>query len=225
MSKIKKIFFDIIESLIRNISGGIGIFIRKVYYKTRFKNFGNNIRIEEGVIFQGLENISIGDNSWIGAYSIITAYPSNTISKNTHIVKKENMSFDAKIGEINIGKFVHIGNNNIIQGFGGVVIEDFCVTSSGVKLYSQSNLPYWPNNLNIKTVSNSRAKDRVVPVISHPIVLKEGSWLAINVLCFGGTVGNYTFVKSNSLILGDLKSNSIYSGNPIKFLKHRFNEA
>ena len=72
---IKTIIFSIIESLIRNISGGLGQRIRYFYYKNRFKHCGSNVKIDEGVIFQNPENINIGNNVWFLPYSIITARP------------------------------------------------------------------------------------------------------------------------------------------------------
>ena len=69
--------FSILESLIRNISGGLGQRIRYSYYKNRFNWCGTNVKIDEGVIFQNPENIRVGSNVWFLPYSIITAKPIN----------------------------------------------------------------------------------------------------------------------------------------------------
>ncbi len=41
---LQKIIFPIIESCIRNISGGLGQRIRYQYYKRRFKSCGKNVK-------------------------------------------------------------------------------------------------------------------------------------------------------------------------------------
>ena len=85
---LKKIVYPLIESCIRNISGGLGQRIRYQYYKRRFKRSGSNVKIDEGVIFQTPENISIGNDVWFLPYSIITARSSN-INLDQRILRKK----------------------------------------------------------------------------------------------------------------------------------------
>lgn len=58
MSKVKRkilhVFFDIVETIIRNISGRLGIFLRRLYYSKRLAQCGKNLRIDEGLLFKGL---------------------------------------------------------------------------------------------------------------------------------------------------------------------------
>ena len=83
---LKKIIYPLIESCIRNISGGIGQRIRYQYYRRRFKSCGVNVKIDEGVIFQTPENMEIGSNVWFMSYSIITARPIG-FKLDIHIIK------------------------------------------------------------------------------------------------------------------------------------------
>ena len=219
---LQKIIFPIIESCIRNISGGIGQRIRYQYYKRRFKSCGVNVKIDEGVIFQTPENIEIGSHVWFLPFSIITARPFHTNLENKLIYKKENKSFDIDIGSIKIGNEVSIGAYNIIQGMGGIIINNKVTTSARVSIYSFSHYPFDKNDLTKVTYANSMVKSKSVSCIESPVVLKEGVWLGLNVIVFGGTVGKNCFVVTNSVVIDDLGENSYAVGNPAKKIKNRF---
>lgn len=222
LNKIKKTMLAIIESLIRNISGYIGIKLRYFYYKNRFKNCGNNVRIDEGVIFRNPENISIGDDVWINSYSIFTARPLDNVIKNRILVKKTNYNFFANIGEIVIGNNSGIGSFSTIQGFGGIVIENNVTLSDYVKLFSFSHLPYDPKDKSKITLSSSVNKGSEIACIESPLVIKTGSWLGLNCTMFKGTIGKNCFIATNSAILDDIEQNSYASGSPAKKIKDRF---
>lgn len=219
---LKKIVYPLIESCIRNISGGLGQRIRFQYYKRRFKSCGSNVKIDEGVIFQTPENISIGNDVWFLPYSIITARSSNINLDQRILRKKKNDSFDIPIGDISIGNEVMIGAYNIIQGFGGLVISDKVTTSARVSIYSFSHVPYDINDRSKITYANSMVKSDNIACIESPIVLEKGVWLGLNVIVFGGVIGENSFVSSNSIVLNSLPKNSYASGKNAEKLKDRF---
>ena len=82
----------------------------------------------------------------------------------------------------------------------------------------------WLDETKKKTTKATMIKDKIVPSISYPIILREGAWLAVGVCVYGGTIGKYTFVKTNSVVLGDLEEYAIYSGNPAKYNKKRYED-
>jgi acetyltransferase-like isoleucine patch superfamily enzyme len=217
-----KIIYPFIESIIRNISGGIGQRIRYQYYKRRFKSCGVNVKIDEGVIFQTPENMSIGSDVWFLPFSIITARGLNTKINDRILHKKKNKSFNISIGSIQIGNEVSIGAYNYIQGMGGLIIEDRVTTSARVSIFSFSHYPYDENDPSRITYANSMVKSSSISCIESPIVLMRGVWLGLNVIILGGTIGENSFVTSNSVVLDDLKENSYAHGSPAKKIKKRF---
>jgi acetyltransferase-like isoleucine patch superfamily enzyme len=219
---LKRILLSIAESMMRNISGGIGQRMRFVYYKRRFKTCGSNVKIDEGVIFHNPENISVGNNVWFLPYSIITARPLGEKINNRLIYKKINSKFISNIGSINIGNEIQIGSFNIIQGYGGLDIGNKVTTSSKVSIYSYSHYPFDKNNLSLITYANSMIKNGCISCIESPILIEEGCWIGLNVIVFGGAMGKNTFVTANSIVLSDLPENSYASGNPAKKIKKRF---
>ena len=217
----KKIIYSSIETIIRNISGGIGQRIRRLYYTKRFKSCGYNLKIDEGVIFHNPENIIIGNDVWFLPYSIITARELNLTISNRILRKRANKEFNYKIGSIVIGNEVSIGAYNIIQGYGGISIEDRVTTSANVSIYSFSHYPNDREDPSKITHASSMVKSDAISCIESPIVIKTNAWLGLNTSVFAGTIGKNSFVSTNSVVISDLKENSYASGSPATKIKNR----
>lgn len=222
LKKLKILINDLIITVITNISGGIGRRIRYWYWSKKFKKCGKNVFIDEGVIIQNPEWISVGDNVWIDKYCILIA---GSVNLEKRIVRrKKNNDFQVRDGELIIGNGVHIGAFNIIQALGGIYIGDFVTTSAGVKIYSLSNYPYDINNPELITYANCNVEKYNKPVsyIISPIVIKEGVWIALNTIVLSGIIGENSFIATNSIVLSNIPPNSYALGNPAKKIKERF---
>jgi galactoside O-acetyltransferase len=218
---LKRIFNDLLVSILRNISGSTGRKLRYYYYKNKFKTCGINVYIDEGVIFLNPQMISIGNNVWIDRYSIITAGKASL--NNSSVKKIDNKNFLYSEGELIIGDGVHIGAFNILQAHSGIFVGSYVTTSSGVKIYSLSNYPFDENNTNIITYTNSLVgEERRTAYITSPIVIEEGVWLALDCIVLGGTIGKNSFVTTGSVVINDISENSYASGNPAVKIKNRF---
>lgn len=219
---IKQIYRDLVGSVIIGMPGPTGRKMRYWYYKNKFKKCGRNVVIDEGVIIQNPEWISIGNNVWIDRYCVLIAGRVNY--RNDSIIKEiSNKDYLFAEGELIIGSNVHIGINNIIQSHVGVVLGDNSTTSAGVKIYSLSNSCSSEIDKSTVTYANSTGSGKVAYVKS-PVVIKAGVWVALNVCVLGGTIGENSFVKSNSVVYKSIPENSIASGSPAKKISNRFGE-
>lgn len=216
----KILLYNLIESLIRDISGPLGRKLRYWYWSKRFKKCGKNVLIDEGVIIQGAEWISIGNNVWIDKYCILMAGPVNL--EGQIVKRRDNKNFKWEIGELVIGDEVHIGIFNIIQAHGGVYIGNKVTTSAGVKIYSLSNYPFDENNPEVITYANCMVRNSPVAYILSPIVIEDGVWIGLNSIVLGGCIGKNSFIVSGSIVLKDIPENSYASGYPAKKIKDRF---
>lgn len=219
---MKRIFLSIIESCIRNIGGGLGQRIRYQYYKKRFKQCGKNVKIDIGVIFENLENISIGNNVWFLPYSMITARAKGLVITDRIEKKIPNLNYTYTIGEIIIDDEVAIGAYNIIHGYGGLKISARVTTSAKVSIYSYSHYPYDENDRTRITYANSMVRSENIACVESPIVIEEGVWVGLGTSIFGGNIGKNTFITAHSIVLSDLEENSYASGSPAKKIKNRF---
>lgn len=222
IKKLKIIAFSLVESLIRNISGGLGQRLRYFYYSKRLKSCGKNVRIDEGVIIHNPQNIRMGNDIWILPYTTITARNLEYRIGDRILIVKSNDQFKDDEGEIIIEDQVSIGSYNIIQGFGGLRIKSRVTTSARVSIYSYSHYPFDRSNPSKITYANSMVKSSDISCISSPVVIEEGAWLGLNVIVMGGTIGKYSFVSSNSVVINGLPENSYASGYPAKKQKNRF---
>ena len=218
MDRLKKIIFSLIESLIRDISGSVGRKIRYLYYKHRFAQCGKNVIIDEGVIFENPEKMYFGNNVWIDKYCILIAGErkvSSEISK-----EKRNKNYKFQEGELHREDNVHIAPMCILQAHGGIYIGRNSGLSSGVKIYSLSNLP-----------ANPKKKSEVVhfsPLgkpfyLKGAVVIENNVGIALNSIILPGvTIHKDSFVAPNSVVLTDVSENSFVQGNPARKVKNRF---
>lgn len=198
--------------------GRTGVRLRRAYYQKNLKHCGENLVVDVGVCIDGPELISIGDNVYIDKYCVIAT--GKTLSGN--IKRKINKSFQYAEGEIVIGNDVHIAQSCIIMGYGGVSIGDKCGLSSGVKLYSLTNVPNdWSDPA--KRISIMPLGSSTAPYILSPVVFHGNVWIALNSIVLpGADVGEDTFVASQSVVSSKVRENSYISGQPAKKIRERF---
>jgi galactoside O-acetyltransferase len=171
---VAKSFLALFEGAIRNMPGGFGYKIRYYYYKLFLKRLGKNVLIDVGVFLNGPANISIGDYTWIDTHCRIEAH----------------------LGEIQIGKRVHIAAMTIIGAREPVIIGDYVGIASGVKIYANSEHP-----AKGKRMSGPMVPEEMKAFHSKPITLEKDSFVGANsVLLPGARLGEGAVVGANCVI-------------------------
>jgi acetyltransferase-like isoleucine patch superfamily enzyme len=216
LGKFAKAIKSLILFFIVFLPGDLGIVLRRLYYKRKFKSCGNNLIVETGVFVDNPHLVSVGDNVVIDKYCII----SSGIDLTGIINRKDNLDFFYSEGEIVIGNDVHLVHNCIVMGYGGVKISDKCTLSAGCKIYSMTNLAYDPED-RFKKVSIMPYSQAFFLV--SPVVLKENVWLGLHSTVMPGvTIGQDSFSVVNSVIVRSAEENSYLSGNPATSIRNRF---
>ena len=151
--------------------------------------------IDVGVIFSGPANISIDEYTWIEPYCII----------------------NAMLGEVKIGKRVHMGSFINIGSREPVVIEDYVAIGASSKIYSNSQTVQ-PN----KRMSGSMIPEEDKAFYSAPTYLRKDSFIGANVVILPGVeVGRGAVVGANSVLTKSVLPWNIVSGIPAKKLMER----
>jgi acetyltransferase-like isoleucine patch superfamily enzyme len=190
-----KSVLSLIEGLLRNIPGAIGYKLRYYYYKMVCKKIGKNVLIDVGVILHGSSNISIDDYTWIDSYCII----------------------QAMLGEVRIGKRVHIGSFVIIGSREPVIIEDYVGIGASSKIYSNSE-----KAKDGKRMSGPMIPDEDKAYYSAPVFLRKDSFVGANsVILPGVELGEGSVVGANSLVTKSVEPWDIVVGVPVKKLMKR----
>ena len=225
MKLLYNLFFGIIETLIRNISGPLGLLLRRAYYKIRLKKCGKNLKVSIGVEIINPSKVQVGNNVWLDDYSIIIA-GDHKLTGNKKEIFVQNNNFRLNQGDVKIGNYIHIAPYCILNGFGaGIHIKDDTTLAAGVKVYSASNTYKDKSSENKKTISMSpKSKNYSVVYYKKPVVIGERSFVSLNTVIICAELGDDVLVKANSVVLRDVIAHSVVVGNPAIVEKSDYNK-
>lgn len=190
-----KSFVSLFEMLIRYIPGGFGYMLRYWYYKCMIKHMGKNVLIDVGVFLYGTKNISIGDYVWIDT----------------------GVRLEAMLGEITIGKRVHIAPNAIIAAREPVIIHDYVGIGAGAKIYANSERPFGG-----KRMSGPMIPEKYKAYYSKKIIIGKDSCVGTgSVLLPGAGIGEGAVVGANTVIKKEIAPYDIVAGLPPRIIGKR----
>jgi acetyltransferase-like isoleucine patch superfamily enzyme len=118
-------------------------------------------------------------------------------------------------GKIRIGRGCWIFQNAYLSGHGGIVLGDKVILQNNVSIISSQHDYSVPGT----TIAESRLRDY------PPIVIEDGVWVSPGVMILPGShIRKGCLIGAGAVVTRSLKTreNSIYVGNPARFLKKRF---
>jgi maltose O-acetyltransferase len=139
----ESIRYTYLAYILRDIPGGVGIYLRRQFYKKRFKRAGKNLIVLTGTFILNPQNIECGDNVHIGINNYIQAGGGLTIGSDAmlgpfvkiwtqnHNYKDYDMPVHSQgyfYKPVSIGADVWIGANVFIMP--GVHLGDKCIISA-----------------------------------------------------------------------------------------------
>lgn len=108
-----------------------------------------------------------------------------------------------------IGKYTCVGPNSELYNKDIITIGDNCVISQGAFLCTASH----------------DITDKINPLITKPIILEDGVWVAADAFVgMGVTVGEGAVVGARAAVFKDVEPWTVVGGNPAKFIKKRLIE-
>ncbi|MDV2502404.1 MAG: acyltransferase [bacterium] len=176
--------------------GPAGYAIRRILYRWKLKSLGKNCILDVGLRIAGAENISIGDYTWIDAYTTIYAL----------------------FGPIKIGKRIHISPSCVINtGPEGVEIQDYVGVATGCHIYGHTEM-----HKEGKRISGPMIPWRYKGFHSARVVLEKDSFLGANCVVLPGvTIGEGAVVGAGSIVNKDIPPWSIAVGSPLRVIRKR----
>jgi acetyltransferase-like isoleucine patch superfamily enzyme len=109
-------------------------------------------------------------------------------------------------------------------GEGEIVIGDYCVLSSGVRIRSALSVRIGDSCMLAERcfITDADWHDvyhRIYPGKRAPVVIGDNVWLADSVtVCKGVTIGDNSIVGAASVVTRDIPANAIAAGNPAKVI-------
>lgn len=156
------------------------------------KSIGENVKISERAVIYNPELISIGDNSRIDDFCLLS-------------------------GNIAIGKFVHVTPMCLIAGgTPGVILQDYVTIAYGVKIFSQSD------DYSGETMTNSLIPKKYKREIFKSVYVGRFAIIgAGSVVLPGADVCEGVSIGAMSLVLYPTEPWGIYAGVPVRYVKKR----
>lgn len=211
---------ELVECVLRYWPGLTGLWLRRVYYRLRLKHMGRGVIISTGVRFFGPRFISVGDQTHIDMDCILLAGPPAPPA-SVEIRRVQNPYYMHGVGELVIGRGVHVAPGCLINALGGVQIGDFCGCTAGTRIFSITNHYCSFADRTRRVLFTARADPRTL--IIGPVVMEDNTGLALNsVMLPGATLRTDSFVGIGSVVRDEIPPNMIAAGNPAKPLKPRF---
>tara|TARA_B100000700_G_scaffold185633_1_gene204489 strand:+ start:97 stop:630 length:534 start_codon:yes stop_codon:yes gene_type:complete len=166
-----------------------GFYENKTLNKAGFKKIGKNVKISKSCLIIGLKNISLGSNIRIDAFTSIIADK----------------------GFLRLGNNIHFGGHGHILCAGGVIIQNNCTFSQGVRIYSQSDdySGKKPTGLFVKNKQQNYKRGKVI--IGAKSLIGSGSIILPNV-----KISKNTSIGALSLVNKHILKPGTYSGIPVK---------
>ncbi|MFJ8265538.1 putative colanic acid biosynthesis acetyltransferase [Peribacillus asahii] len=111
--------------------------------------------------------------------------------------------------KVSIGDNSWIGDNVNFYSLDEILIGSNCVISQDTYLCTGShdmNDPYFG-------------------LITKPIIIKDGAWIASDVFVYPGiTINEMAVIAARSTVTKDVPPNEVFAGSPARFVKKRFKE-
>lgn len=162
--------------------------------KMDFKRLGKNVLISDKTSLYNCENISIGNNSRIDDFCVLSAGQ----------------------GGIEIGDYVHIAVYSSLIGNGKITLSDFSGLSSRVSIYSSND------DYSGYALTNPTVKDKYKKILQKDVFLGKHVIVGSGTVILPGvTLEEGVSVGALSLVRTDCLEFGIYAGVPARLIKER----
>ncbi|MGQ7853185.1 acyltransferase [Pedobacter sp. WC2501] len=148
-----------------------------------------------------------GKNSRIRSRTRLDVLPFNNFEMGDNSIIEDFCTINNGVGAVYIGNRTLIGMSNVL--IGPVNIGDDVIIAQNVVI-SGLNHSYQDINLPISKQ----------PVITSPVKIGEGSWIAANaVITAGVTIGAHVVIAAGAVVTKDVPDFCVAAGNPAKVIK------
>lgn len=164
--------------------------------KIGFKHLGKNVLISEKASIYNAKNISIGDNTRIDDFCILSAGE----------------------GGIEIGRFVHVACFATLMGKEKIIMKDFSGISSRVSVYSSSD------SYDGEWMTNPCLPENVTNTIHKEVIIGKHVVIGSNSVILPGVIlSDGCSVGAMSLVNKSINGKYVYAGVPARKIKDRKN--
>jgi acetyltransferase-like isoleucine patch superfamily enzyme len=169
---------------------------------------------------------SLAKNIHLGKGIVINLWPSIVLHKNAQIILGDHVLLNSSNRSYHVNMFsrvklmcdkpnsiIRIGNNTRIHGscihaHERIEIGKNCLIAANCQIIDANG---HGTNLSQRIKSQGNTK---------PVIIGDNVWIGTGCIILPGTkIGNGAVLSAGSVIKGEIPENSVYGGNPAKFIK------
>lgn len=195
-----------------SVPGGIGFFLRKIFYPRLFQACGNGLLIGRNVVIRHPQKIALGANVTIDDNCLIDARGAgeNGLIIEADAIVNRNTMIQSKSGPVRIGKGTSIGSNSVLVSLGGVNIDESVLIAGGVYISAGA---YNFANKDVPIMDQSS-------YTKSPITIGAGAWVGTGAIILDGiTIGKGAVIGAGAVVTKDVPEHSIAVGVPARIVK------
>jgi galactoside O-acetyltransferase len=183
---------DWLDAFLQCLPGRAGSFVRRLYFKSRFRHSGWKLSIGRHVEIACPENMTLGNGIYLVSGVVLRACDNASFTVGNHFHANGNVRIIADCGgEIRIGDHVMIGPNTVIR-------------SSGHR-YDRPDIPM---------VEQGHKPGK--------ITIGDDVWIAANVVILPDVkIGSHAVVAAGAVVTHDVPEYAIVAGIPAKVIRNR----
>lgn len=167
-------------------------------FARRFRRYGRHTRLVLPLGIEGIGNISLGDDVYVGYRTTLAAVPLT----------------GSPTCALEIGAGTSLGSFNHVYATRRVVVGANVLTANGV---------YISDNLHGYEDVTRPIKQQGVRQVADTLI-GDGTWLGHNACVFGARIGRNCVVGANSVVTRDVPDYCVVAGAPARIIR-RYDEA
>lgn len=203
------ILYEIFTSIFGPLPGGMGYFMRKVFYPRLFKKVGKGLIIGRNVVIRHPDKIVLGDNVTIDDNCVLDGRGAGSrgLVLEDNVIINRNCILLAKSGPIRIGKRTSLGSNAMIVSWDGVELGESVLTGSACNISAGA---YHFEDTEVAVMDQGAYS-------KGPIRIADKVWFGSSVVVLDGvSIGSGAVIGACSLVNKDIPMNAIAFGAPAK---------
>jgi len=206
------LLYEIVTSVLGPVPGGLGFFLRKLFYPFLLKKAGRGLIIGRNVVIRHPDKIELLDNVTIDDNCLIDGRGAGNkgVVLEHNVISSRNCMIQAKAAPIRLGRRTSIGSNSAIVSMEGVefgeavLVAGGCYISAGAYNFGHTGV----------AVMDQGAYSK------GPIRIGSNAWLGTGVIVLDGVnIGSGAVIGAGSVITKDIKKNAVAYGVPARITR------
>jgi len=212
-STIDLMQYEVLTFFLTYLPGAVGLFLRKVFYKSLFAGVGKGAAIGPGVTLRCPRQISLGENVFIDTNAVLDAKGSEShIEIGNSVLVGRNTILSCASSMIELGDDVSIGPHcHLRAGLCPIQVGSHVSIGSHSAIVS-GNPGHTRQDLPMKSQVGS----------TQGITIGDDVWIGVGVrITDGVTVGSGCVIGAGAVVIDDIPDFAIAAGVPAKAIGNR----